>query len=305
MKMNPASRESDGVVSRLKESSSNRRSEFRRTLLAIQRSKSTIVGIVLTAVFLFIALFAPCLAPHDPLKGNLANRLAPPSVVHPLGTDSTGRDLLSRIIYGARTSMWIGLTATGAAMVSGVFLGMMSAFYGGAFEMLGMRLVDILLTFPSLILAIALASVLGMGRTNVIIAVAVSMFPVFARLARSTVLAVKGNEYVMAAQAVGVQDWRLMTRHLLPNSWGPIIVQATLGIGMAVLAAASLSFLGIGVQPPEAEWGSMLSQARQYIRYAPHFIAFPGATLALFVLGFNLLGDGLRDLLDPRLRGEA
>jgi len=279
--------------------------EFRRTLGFIGRSKSTVVGLALTGMFLFVAITAPWIAPYDPLEGDLRDRLAPPSVEHPLGNDATGRDLLSRIIYGARTSMWIGLTATGLAMLVGIILGVVSAFYGGMWDMTLMRLVDVLLTFPPLILAIALISVLGKGTNNLILAVSISMVPIFARLARGTVLAVKENDYVMAAQSVGASDWRIMTRHLLPNSWGPVIVQATLGIGMAVLAAASLSFLGLGVQPPDPEWGSMLSQAREYIRYAPHFIAFPGAVLALFVLGFNLMGDGLRDLLDPKLRRQV
>jgi peptide/nickel transport system permease protein len=261
------------------------KSEFRRSLRFVWRSRSTVVGVALTGIFLFVAIAAPWLAPYDPL-----------------GNDANGRDLLSRIIYGDRTSMWIGLTATGLAMLSGVILGLVSAFYGGMWDMGIMRLVDVLLTFPPLILSIALISVLGKGTNNLILAVSIAMLPIFARLARGTVLAVRENDYVKAAQSVGASDWRVMTRHLLPNSWGPIIVQATLGIGMAVLAAASLSFLGLGVQPPEPEWGSMLSQAREYIRYAPHFIAFPGAALALFVLGFNLMGDGLRDVLDPRLR---
>lgn len=281
------------------------KSEFRRTLGFVWTSRSTVVGLVLTGLFLFVAIMAPWIAPYDPLDGDLRDRLAPPSAEHPLGNDATGRDLLSRIIYGARTSMWIGLMATVLAMLAGVFLGVVSAFYGGMWDLTVMRLVDVLLTFPPLILAIALISVLGMGTNNLIIAVSISMVPIFARLARGTVLSVKENDYVTAAQSVGASDWRLMTRHLLPNSWGPIIVQATLGIGMAVLAAASLSFLGLGVQPPEPEWGSMLSQAREYIRYAPHFIAFPGVALALFVLGFNLMGDGLRDILDPRLRRQV
>lgn len=278
------------------------KSEFRRSLRFVWTSRSTVVGIALTGIFLFVAIAAPWLAPYDPLEGDLRDRLAPPSAEHPLGSDANGRDLLSRIIYGARTSMWIGLTATGLAMLGGVILGLVSAFYGGMWDMSIMRLVDVLLTFPPLILSIALISVLGKGTNNLILAVSIAMLPIFARLARGTVFAVRENDYVKAAQSVGASDWRIMTRHLLPNSWGPIIVQATLGIGTAVLAAASLSFLGLGVQPPEPEWGSMLSQAREYIRYAPHFIAFPGAALALFVLGFNLMGDGLRDVLDPRLR---
>ena len=281
------------------------RSEFQRTLGFVQKSRSTIIGMALTATFLFVAVMAPWIAPYDPLEGRLTDRLKPPSAEHPMGTDAVGRDLLSRIIYGARTSMWIGLAATGLSMLCGVVLGLVSGFYSGIWDLATMGLVDVLLTFPPLILAIALISVLGKGTTNLVVAVSVSMLPIFARLARGTVLAVRENDYVLAAQSGGATDWRILTRHLLPNSWGPIIVQATLGIGMAVLAAAALSFLGLGVQPPEPEWGSMLSQAREYIRYAPHFIAFPGAALALFVLGFNLMGDGLRDLLDPRLRRQV
>jgi peptide/nickel transport system permease protein len=209
------------------------KSEFRRSLRFVWMSRSTVVGIALTGIFLFVAIAAPWLAPYDPLEGNLRDRLAPPSVEHPLGNDANGRDLLSRIIYGARTSMWIGLTATGLAMLAGVILGLVSAFYGGMWDMSIMRLVDVLLTFPPLILSIALISVLGKGTNNLILAVSIAMLPIFARLARGTVLAVRENDYVKAAQSVGASDWRVMTRHLLPNSWGPIIVQATLGIGMA------------------------------------------------------------------------
>jgi peptide/nickel transport system permease protein len=278
------------------------KSEFQRSVAFVRASRSAMAGVMLTAVFLFAAIFATWVAPYDPLEGNLRDRLKPPSLEHPLGTDPAGRDLLSRIIYGARISMGIGLASTGVALVAGVIVGLISAFYGGMWDLGLMRLVDVLLTFPSLILAIALISVLGTGLANLMLAVGISMLPIFARLTRGTVLAVKENEYVTAAQALGVSDRGIMLRYLLPNSLGPIIVQATLAIGLAVLAAASLSFLGLGVQPPEPEWGSMLSQARDYIRYAPHFIAAPGAALALFVLGFNLMGDGLRDLLDPRLR---
>ena len=262
-------------------------------------------GLAITLVFLFLAIWGPAIAPYDPYKGNLSERLEPPSREHWFGTDANGRDLLTRIIYGARTSIWIGLMSTGGALAIGTLLGLTAGYYSGLWDAGSMLLVDVLLTFPTLVLAIALLSVLGFGVGNVIIAVGVSLLPVFARLSRSTTLSVKSQEYVTAARCLGASDWRIIRRHLLPNSVGPLVVQATLSIGLAVLAAASLSFLGLGVQPPEPEWGSMLSQAREYIRFAPHYIFFPGMALALFVLGFNLMGDGLRDVLDPKLRKSA
>lgn len=260
---------------------------------------------IVTVIFILLALIGPSIVPYDPFKGRIVDRLKPPSEAHWFGTDTAGRDLLTRVIYGARISIWIGLSSTSLALIGGILIGLISGFYGGWLDSLLMRFMDLILTFPALVLAIALVNVLGTGSTSVIIAISVSMLPIFARLVRALAVAIKEMEFISAARCLGAKDSRIMFSHLLPNIWGPIIVQATIAVGTAVLTASALSFLGLGVQPPEPEWGSMLSQAREYIQYAPHYIIFPGAALSLFVLGFNLLGDGLRDLLDPRLRKEA
>lgn len=266
------------------------------------RNKAALFGLVVTILFILIAIIGPSITPYDPFKGRVVERLKPPSEAHWFGTDTAGRDLLTRVIYGARISIWIGLSSTALAMAGGILIGLLAGYYGGWVDTLFMRFMDLVLTFPALVLAIALVNVLGSGVTSVIIAVTVSMVPVFARLVRALVIAIKESEFITAARCLGATHNRIMFSHLLPNIWGPIIVQATIAVGTAVLTASALSFLGLGVQPPEPEWGSMLSQAREYIQYAPHYIIFPGAALSLFILGFNLLGDGLRDLLDPRLR---
>ncbi len=276
--------------------------EWRRVLRYFWRSKSALLGAILTVLFLVVAVAGPPLMPYDPNRGTLSDRLEPPSMEHPFGTDANGRDLLTRVVYGARASMWIGLMSTLIALVAGTFLGLVAAYYGGWWDTFAVLLVDVLLTFPTLVLAIALLTALGNGINNLIIAVGVSMLPLFARLARATLLSVRSREYVTAAECLGAPGPRVILRHLLPNTLGPLVVQSTLSVGLAVLSAASLSFLGLGVQPPAPEWGSMLSQAREYMRYAPHYIIFPGAALALFVLAFNLMGDGLQDVLDPKLR---
>lgn len=268
-------------------------------------NKAALFGLIVTVIFILLALIGPSIAPYDPFKGRIVDRLKPPSEAHWFGTDTAGRDLMTRVIYGARISIWIGLSSTSLALVGGILIGLISGFYGGWLDSLLMRFMDLILTFPALVLAIALVNVLGTGSTSVVIAISVSMLPVFARLVRALVVAIKEMEFISAARCLGAKDSRIMFSHLLPNIWGPIIVQATIAVGTAVLTASALSFLGLGVQPPEPEWGSMLSQAREYIQYAPHYIIFPGAALSLFVLGFNLLGDGLRDLLDPRLRKEV
>lgn len=280
-------------------------SRFSRIVHFFWINKAALFGLIVTVIFILLALIGPSIVPYDPFKGRIVDRLKPPSEAHWFGTDTAGRDLLTRVIYGARISIWIGLSSTSLALIGGILIGLISGFYGGWLDSLLMRFMDLILTFPALVLAIALVNVLGTGSTSVIIAISVSMLPIFARLVRALAVAIKEMEFISAARCLGAKDSRIMFSHLLPNIWGPIIVQATIAVGTAVLTASALSFLGLGVQPPEPEWGSMLSQAREYIQYAPHYIIFPGAALSLFVLGFNLLGDGLRDLLDPRLRKEA
>ncbi|MCL5076219.1 MAG: ABC transporter permease [Chloroflexi bacterium] len=265
-------------------------------------SRLAALGTIITLLFVFMAVSAPWIAPYPPLETNLAYRLQPPSFAHPLGMDDVGRDILSRIIFGSRVSLLIGLSATSIGMMIGVAAGLLAGYYGGRLDILIMRAVEVLLTIPTIVLAIAIVSALGMGATNVIIAVGLTAIPGFARLTRSVVLTVKNFDFVLAARTIGASDARLLLAHLLPNCTAPIIVQTSLGIGSAILIAAALSFLGLGVQPPEPEWGSMLSRGRTYVSIAPHLVAFPGIAIALLVLGFNLLGDGLRDITDPRLR---
>lgn len=253
-------------------------------------------------LYVLAGIFAPAIAPYDPTTQSLIDRLQSPSSAHLLGTDELGRDIWSRIIFGAQTSLVLGLGSVGLALLIGVFAGVVAAFYGSTTDLIVMRVVDILLTLPEMILAISIVAALGPGLNNLILAVGISAIPAFARLSRAAVLTVKEQEFILAARAVGTRDPAIIIRHILPNALAPIIVQATLAVGTAILASAALSFLGLGVQPPAPEWGAMLSRGRDYIALAPHVIAFPGLALAIFVMSINLFGDGLRDALDPRLR---
>ena len=267
------------------------------------KNKAAVVGLIIVLLLLFTAIFAPVLAPYDPIKdGSLQNRLKAPSSEHLLGTDKLGRDILSRIIFGARISVEIGVISVGLALIVGTLMGLTAGYYGGFLDSLLMRIVDIILAFPSILLAIAITSVLGSSLNNAMIAVGIVMVPSFARVVRSTVLSLKEMEFVEAARAVGANDFTILFRHILPNSMAPIIVQGTMNIGTAILDAAGLSFLGLGAQPPTPEWGAMLVDARELLIKAPWVAFFPGLAIMLTVLGFNLLGDGLRDALDPRLK---
>jgi ABC-type dipeptide/oligopeptide/nickel transport system permease subunit len=248
----------------------------------------------------FTALFAPWLAPHDPFEQQLLDRRQPPSIQHPLGLDELGRDNLSRIIYGARLSLRVGVTSVLLALAAGGLLGALAGYRGGWLDSLIMSLMDVMQAFPTLLLAIAVIVVLGRGLSNVLYAVAFTAIPTYARLMRVGVLVAKEREYVLAARAVGVSSGRLLWRHILPGCVIPLQVQAMLGIGTAILETAGLSFLGLGAQPPTSEWGAMLGQGRGAVFAAPHIVLFPGLAIMLTVLGFNLLGDGLRDLSDPK-----
>ncbi len=276
-----------------------KRYEFLRRL---GHQRAAVIGATIIASLALMGIFAPLITPYNPVKQDLVKVLVPPSSAHPLGTDHLGRDILSRIFYGARLSLFIGFLAVGLGLAIGVPLGIVSGYYGGWVDIAIQRLVDIMLSFPSFLLALSLVALLGVGLSNVILAVGVSTIPSFIRLARGTVLVVREQTYIEAAKAVGTGDTRILFRHILPNVTAPVIVQATLGLGMAILMASGLGFLGLGVQPPTPEWGSMLGEGRNYIFSAPHVATFPGIAIFLAVLGFNLLGDGLRDALDPYLR---
>ncbi|GBD30066.1 Glutathione transport system permease protein GsiD [bacterium HR32] len=268
----------------------------------LRRSRSAVLGLGILLVFALCGLFAPWLAPYDPYASDLENSLKPPSPRHPLGTDELGRDVLSRILYGARLSLVIGTIAVAIGVALGVPVGLTSGYLGGRFDLVVQRGIDVLLAFPSTILAILLVTILGVGLVNVMIAVGIVSVPTYARLVRGQVLSLKEQEFVDAARALGAGNLRIIFRHVLPNTLAVLIVQTTLQVASAILSAAALGFLGLGVQQPTAEWGAMLSTARQYIQLAPHTLLFPGLAIMLTVLGFNLFGDGLRDALDPRLR---
>ena len=275
---------------------------WRDALRRLLRNKLAIVGIVILGAFLAFALFAPLIAPYDPLDQELVSRRHPPSPQHPFGLDNLGRDILSRIIFGSQVSLRVGVLSVALAIVAGSLLGLMSGYLGGWADNLTMRFMDIMLAFPAMLLAIAIVAVLGPGLMNMLIAIGLVSIPTYARLVRAQVLAIKAQDYVLAARAIGVGTGRMLFRNILPNSITPIIVQGTLGIAGAILDAAGLSFLGLGAQPPIPEWGAMLGEGRFSMFTAPHIIIFPGIAIMLTVLGFNLLGDGLRDALDPRLR---
>ncbi len=259
------------------------------------------VGAGLIAILVAVALLAPLLAPYQP-AAQIAPRLQAPSQVHLLGTDEFGRDVLARIIYGARISIFVGLVSVGIAFMSGVTVGLLAGYFGGRLDHAAMRVMDIIFSFPALILAITITGILGPNLTNATIAIGIVYMPTFARLTRGTVLSVIQHEFVTAARALGASDSRVMLTHVLPNVTAPLIVQTTLNLSTAILAEAALSFLGLGTQPPDPSWGTMLGTGRRYMASAPWVAVFPGLAIMLAVLAFNLLGDGLRDFLDPRLR---
>ena len=266
----------------------------------LRKQRLALLGGGILLLLLVVALLAPWLAPYDPLAQNLYQRLQPPSMSHWLGTDDFGRDILSRIIYGARISLRIGLVTISLALTSGTLLGLVAGYRGGMADMLIMRLMDLMLAFPSILLAIAIVAVTGPGIDNAILAICIVLVPQFARLVRSSVLTVREATYVEAARALGATEPRLLFYSILPNCTAPLIVQATLGLGTAILDAAGLSFLGLGAQPPVPEWGAMLSGGRELLLQAPWVMTFPGLAIFTVVLGLNLFGDGLRDALDPK-----
>jgi peptide/nickel transport system permease protein len=264
------------------------------------RNRLAAVGMLVIVVFVLSAVFAPVIAPYDPLKQNIRARLSPPTGVHLMGTDMLGRDILSRIIHGSRVSLLTGIFVVGTSAFVGVILGGISGYYGGKLDSIVMRITDVVLAFPGIVLALAIAGVLGPGLFNVMIALAITGWPGYCRVMRGQVLSIKGNDFVEAARAIGVTDAGIILRHILPNCLAPIIVMSTLGMGRIIVAAAGLSFLGLGAQPPQPEWGAMLNAGRAFILKAPLLSVFPGLAIMLVVLGFNFLGDGLRDVLDPR-----
>jgi len=297
---------------------SQRHSEglWRLALRRLVRQRSAIAGMILLGLLLFTAIFAPIIAPYDPIQVLIGKepvkKREPPCIhllgcpedkpQHIMGIDGNVRDEFSRVVYGARISLFVGLATISFAIIVGTLLGSIAGYSGGWTSDVIMRVLDVVLAFPFLLLAIAIVAVLGPGLGNAMLAIAIVNIPTYARVIRSSVLSVKEEEYVTAARSVGAGNSRILSLHILPNSIPPLIVAATLGIGTAILETAALSFLGMGAQPPTPEWGAMLAGERNQVFSAPHLVFFPGLAIMITVLGFNLLGDGLRDALDPRLR---
>ena len=271
-------------------------------------NRGAVAGLVVIVLVLLCALFAPLIAPHDPNMTNNAVFLKPPfwqeggSLSYPLGTDAIGRDILSRLLYGARLSLVIGIAVVALAIVVGIVLGLVAGYFKGIADIAIMRLMDILMTMPSLLLAIVIVAILGPGLMNAMLAVAIVVLPHYVRITRAAVIAETSKDYVIAAKVSGARTVRLMFSEILPNCAAPLIVQATLGVSTAILDAAALGFLGLGAQPPTPEWGTMLADAREFVLRAWWVVTFPGLAILITVLAFNLLGDGLRDALDPKLK---
>ena len=268
----------------------------------LRRNKAAMVALVVLVLLVLCAIFADVIAPYPYDLQDYNNTFQTPSAQHLLGTDNFGRDILSRIIHGSRVSLLVGFSSIITAIVVGGLLGAISGYYSGTVDNVIMRAMDILMAIPGMLMAISLAAALKPGLYNLVIAIAIAEVPGYARVVRSAVLTIKNQEFIEASQCIGASDKRIILKHIIPNCMAPIIVQATLGMAGAILSAAALSFLGLGIQPPTPEWGSMLSNARQYIRDYPHMVMFPGLAIMITIFALNILGDGLRDALDPRLK---
>jgi len=266
------------------------------------RNKMAVVALCIVMMFIIVAIFANQIAPYDNAAQNISERLQFPSWEHPLGTDNFGRDLLTRIIFGARTSLLVALGAVAISLAFGIVLGTTAGYFGGIYENVVMRVMDILMAIPQLLLAVSISAALGPGMLNTALAISVSGIPSYVRLLRANVLTIRGQEYIEAAMISGSGHSRIIFKHILPNTLAPIIVDTTLKIGFSILAISGLSFIGLGVQPPTAEWGSIMTVGRDYIRSFYPIVTFPGIAIMLALFGFNLLGDGLRDALDPKLK---
>jgi peptide/nickel transport system permease protein len=275
---------------------------WRDTANRLLRHRVGMIGVVIVLVLVFVAIFGSALAPYDPNDIDMRDRFAPPSLEHPMGTDDFGRDIFSRILVGARVSLQVGIVAVGIAATFGSLLGLVAGYGGRATDEVIMRGMDVLFAFPAILLAIAILAALGKGVTNAMIAIGVVYIPNFARIARGSVLTIRKQEFVEAARAIGAGDTRILFRHITPNAMAPLIVETTLSLAFAILAEAALSFFGLGTQPPDPSWGRMLSEGRAYFRQSVWMAIFPGLAIMLTVMGFNFLGDGLRDAMDPRLK---
>lgn len=284
------------------ETSNPQLEKWKDIIYKLFKNKAAVAGGIIILFYLAVAAFAPWLAPYDPYEINLDNRMHSPSQDHWMGTDDKGRDILSRIIYGSRLSMGVGFASVLFGAVFGIVLGLVAGYYGRWVDSIVMRIIDVMLAFPGILLALAIISALGPSLINVTIAVGVFSVPLFARIVRGSTLEVKKLEYIDAIRSLGARDITIIFIHILPNILSPIIVQGSLRLATAILSAAGLSFLGLGAQPPSPEWGTMLSSGRDFLFSAPYMALFPGLAISILVLGFNIFGDGLRDALDPRMK---
>ena len=280
----------------------SRSSLYKDALKRLKRNKLAMLGLAIVIALILIALFAPLLAPYDPIARIKADSSLAPSSVHLFGTDLLGRDIFSRVIFGSRISIEVGIIAVGISVIIGLFFGALSGYFGNIPDTVIMRIADIFFAFPYILGAIAIMTVLGPGVINIFIAIGILGWASFARIFRSSILTIKNKEYIEAARALGASNYRIITKHIFPNAFAPIIVYATMNVGTAIIVEAALSFLGLGVQPPTAAWGKMLAESLDYIDIAPWMMVFPGLAIVITVLGFVLLGDGLRDAFDPKLR---
>lgn len=278
------------------------KSQIKEIMSRLAKNKLAMAGLIVILLLIMLAVLAPIIAPYNYDTQNLKSTYAAPSKVHLLGTDKLGRDILSRLIYGTRQSLKIGMLSVAIASVLGTIFGSIAGFYGGKTDNILMRLLDIYQSIPGLLLAIALAASLGPGINNAIIAIGISTIPAYARIIRASIMTVREKEFVEAAIAINANDFRIITKHVLPNAISPLIVEITMNIGNSILAAATLSFIGLGAQPPSPEWGAMLVEGRNYMRDYGYLVIYPGICIMASVLSFNMLGDGLRDALDPRLK---
>lgn len=279
------------------------RSLWRQALRAFRHNRAAMLGLFILIILVSCSMTAHLLAPYNPIQVNMKQTLSPPSREHLMGTDQLGRDIFSRVLYGGRLSLPVALIAVSVGFLGGALLGLPAGYFGGWVDAILMRMVDVMLALPTILLALLVVTITGTGLLNVMIAIGVSQIPSYARVFRGSILAAKENEYVYAARVIGAKSWHIIIRHLLPNVIAPIIILATLGVSHAILWAAALSYLGLGAQPPAIEWGYMINQGRNYLSIGWWLTVFPGIAIALAVLALNLVGDGLREALDPRLRG--
>lgn len=279
-----------------------KQSEFVRVFKELSKNQTAMLGLIILLIEVILAILAPVIAPYDYMEMDIVAAQQGPTMAHWFGTDELGRDIFSRVLYGARYSISMGVLAVIISTTIGMTIGSIAGYFGGWVDNLIMRLLDIIQSLPAMLLSIVLSAVLGPGYFNTILALSVNGMPASARMLRAQMMKVRGNEYIEAAQSINCSKFRIIVRHMIPNSFSPNIVQATMAIAHMIVMAASLSFIGLGVQPPTPEWGAMLTGARQFIRQCPHMVIFPGLAIAVTVLAVNLMGDGLRDALDPKLK---